>query len=275
MASVAQIEANRLNARKSTGPRTVQGKARVSQNGIRHGFTARQDVIKGESQDQFDAHREEVLAELAPIGRMETALAERVASLMWRLKRAERFQNESIDTLMEKLNSGPLAKLTQRLEGRADGGEDGLTLGRVAVKDFSNARVIEKLLMYERRLEHSLYRTLAELQQLRLMRDVEAKHRTGDSDSKTGPKEERPCKAKPIPPESDHTQLLDTQTVTAYSSSTELEKANPIQSHSRPSAMAWMTKIVCTTQPFLVRFQRLLDWYFSGRGGTMAGAGVG
>jgi len=48
-----------------------------------------------------------------------------------------------------------------------------LALGRLAIKDFSNARVLDRLLMYERRIEHSLYKTLLELQRLRLMRKLE------------------------------------------------------------------------------------------------------
>ena len=41
MATAAQIEANRLNAQKSTGPRTDRGKARAKLNAIKHGMTAR------------------------------------------------------------------------------------------------------------------------------------------------------------------------------------------------------------------------------------------
>ncbi len=228
MASLAQVEANRVNAQKSTGPRTVEGKAKVSQNGVRHGFTARQDVIAGESQEAFDVHREEVLAELTPVGKMETALAERVVSLMWRLKRAERLQNESIDMLTEKLTSGPLAKLTRTLEGKATGDrqDDDLTLGRVAVRDFSNARVLEKLLMYERRLEQSLYKTLAELNQLRLMR--------GLNSESAAAKEDQICKAKPISAEANPSQHLDTETVIENLTANGPEKAKPIQTQTEP-----------------------------------------
>jgi hypothetical protein len=48
-----------------------------------------------------------------------------------------------------------------------------LTLGRIALKDFSNARVLDRLLMYERRIEHSLYKTTLELQRLRLLKTLE------------------------------------------------------------------------------------------------------
>jgi hypothetical protein len=40
--SQARAEANRANAKRSTGPRTAAGKARVSKNALRHGLTAAQ-----------------------------------------------------------------------------------------------------------------------------------------------------------------------------------------------------------------------------------------
>ncbi|HSV98536.1 MAG TPA: hypothetical protein VLI39_00075, partial [Sedimentisphaerales bacterium] len=90
MASVAQIQANRSNAQKSTGPRTAQGKAVASQNAVKHGLLAEQVVIRGEDAAQFDLYREGMLADLAPVGEIETMLAERAVSLAWRLRRAER-----------------------------------------------------------------------------------------------------------------------------------------------------------------------------------------
>jgi hypothetical protein len=49
-----------------------------------------------------------------------------------------------------------------------------LALGRLAIKDFSNSRVLERLLMYERRIESSLYRTMLELQRLNLIKKLKA-----------------------------------------------------------------------------------------------------
>ena len=49
MSTQPQILANRLNAQKSTGPQTPQGKAVVSQNALKHGLSARRDVIITES----------------------------------------------------------------------------------------------------------------------------------------------------------------------------------------------------------------------------------
>jgi len=180
MTSQAQTLVNRRNAQKSTGPRTSEGKAAVSQNAVKHGFLARQAVISSESQADFDLYRDRMLAELAPVSPMESMLAERIVTLSWRLKRAGRIQNQAIDTLNADNTSGPLAKLTQSLffknhdqsqAGPSTPASD-LALGRLAIKDFSHARVLDHLLMYERRIEHSLYRTILEFQRLDLIRKL-------------------------------------------------------------------------------------------------------
>jgi len=180
MATEAQLLANRRNAQKSTGPRTDEGKAAVSQNALRHGLTASRDVISSESQDQFDLYRDQFLAELDPAGPVESMLAERIVALSWRLKRVGHIQNQAIDALNADNTPSPLAKLTQSLFSKGlsrpqDGPsvpDDTLALGRMAVKDFSNTRVLERLLMYERRIENSLHKTLLEIQRLNLVRNL-------------------------------------------------------------------------------------------------------
>ena len=79
MASEAQVEANRANSRKSTGPKTAEGKATVSQNAVKHGLLAEQVVIKDEDPGEFEFYRQSLLAELCPVGDCETILAERAS----------------------------------------------------------------------------------------------------------------------------------------------------------------------------------------------------
>ncbi len=175
MATEAQVVANRSNAQKSTGPRTAEGKAVVAQNAVRHGLLAQQAVIKGEDPGEFEFYRDQMLAELAPAGAMESMLAERVVGLAWRLRRAERIQAEVFDALLTKEAPSPLQKLIRsQMPKWADGtDETELSLGRVVAKDFGNSRVLDRLGLYERRIEHSLYRTMAELQKLRLLRELD------------------------------------------------------------------------------------------------------
>ena len=175
MSTEAQILANRRNAQNSTGPRTSEGKAAISQNAVQHGLLARQDVITSECQADFDLYREQMLDELAPVSPMESMLAERIVTLSWRLKRVCRIQNQTIDALNAHNTSSPLSKLTQSLglaRPQDDSSAAHLALGRLAIKDFANARVLDRLLMYERRIEHSLYKTILELQRLRLIRKL-------------------------------------------------------------------------------------------------------
>ncbi len=178
MATQPQLLANRLNSLKSTGPRTIQGKAVASQNSVKHGLSAERDVITSENQADFDLYRQQLLDELNPASPMESILAERIVTLSWRLKRVGRFQNQAIDTLNANQTNDPFKKLTQSLfrsvagESPSDaaGSNGELALGRLAVKDFADARVLERLLMYERRLESSLYKTLLEFQRLNIAR---------------------------------------------------------------------------------------------------------
>ncbi len=180
MATEAQIIANRRNALKSTGPRTIEGQIKASQNSVRHGLTARQAVISTENREEFEQYRDRMLDELEPVGSMESELVERIVSLSWRLKRAGRIQNQTIDAMKAANASSPLAKLTQSLFFKgSEKPKDGLSttdpelaLGRLAIKDFSSTRVLERLLMYERRLENSLYKTILQLQRLQIMRKM-------------------------------------------------------------------------------------------------------
>jgi hypothetical protein len=180
MSTEAKILANRLNALKSTGPRTTQGKTVVSQNAVKHGLRAEQDVIASENEADFDLYRRQILDELNPASPMESMLAERIVTLSWRLKRAGRFQNQAIDTLHANLANDPLKKITQSLyrsilgesSGNANGSNGELALGRLVVKDFSNERVLDRLLIYERRLEHSLFKTILEFQRLNIARKL-------------------------------------------------------------------------------------------------------
>ncbi len=178
MATAAQMAANRANAQKSTGPRTVEGKARVAQNAVQHGLLAEQVVIQGEDSGVFEAYREAMLEELSPVGPIETTLAERVVGLAWRLRRAERVQAEVFDALLVNEKTNPLVKLMRSIQtkggsSREGSNEDHLVLGRTVVRDFAKDRVLDRLCMYERRIETSLYKTMAELQKLRVMRELQ------------------------------------------------------------------------------------------------------
>ena len=87
--SAVQIEANRANAQQSTGPRTDEGKQRSSQNSLKHGVTAKSDVLRGENPDPFKRFGRAVMTELGPQGELEIRVAQNIVSIQWRLLRVQ------------------------------------------------------------------------------------------------------------------------------------------------------------------------------------------
>jgi hypothetical protein len=92
MTSNKQLHANRANATKSTGPRSQAGKARSRLNSWKHGLTAKMLIIVGENADDFDQLRADLMDEYDPQSVLETELVERLAGILWRLRRAPFFE---------------------------------------------------------------------------------------------------------------------------------------------------------------------------------------
>ncbi len=172
MATEAQIAANRLNSQKSTGPKTEEGKAAVAQNALKHGLFSTLIIVNGETQEDFDMFRDQMLAELLPVGIIESVLAERIISLAWRLRRAEVMERQVIDELIDR-NSERQRREYGSSPSNPQHSGDYLPLGRIATKDWSNSRIIERVLMYERRIEHSIFKVMAELKRLQKLRENE------------------------------------------------------------------------------------------------------
>ncbi len=87
MTTQKQIEANRRNSRRSTGPRTRTGKAESKMNAMTHGLLATDLIVRGEDPVEFTRVLESLVDELQPQGPLEEQLVERVAACMWRLRR--------------------------------------------------------------------------------------------------------------------------------------------------------------------------------------------
>ena len=88
MTSFRQIEANRRNARLSTGPGTEEGKRKSRQNAVRHGLTAETVIDALEDVEDYAAFEMAVTADYDAQSAVERELVLRLASLLWRLRRA-------------------------------------------------------------------------------------------------------------------------------------------------------------------------------------------
>ncbi len=92
--SPKQIEANRRNARQSTGPRTPQGKARARLNAMKHGLLTDEAVVQGfwvrESAPELQELRRRFFQQCAPVGPLEEMLVEQIVTCYWRKRRVLR-----------------------------------------------------------------------------------------------------------------------------------------------------------------------------------------
>jgi hypothetical protein len=102
MSSLKQIAANRRNALKSTGPVTPEGKERSRRNAVRHGLTAETVIAALEDAEDYQAFEAAVTADYDVETAIERELVLRLASVLWRLRRAT-----GIETPLFESAAGP------------------------------------------------------------------------------------------------------------------------------------------------------------------------
>ncbi len=123
MTSFRQMEANRRNALKSTGPTTNTGKQHSRRNAVRHGLTAETVIATLEDEEDYKAFELSVTSGFDAPTAVERELVLRLASLLWRLRRAT-----AIDTGLLQLQSEILEDLgcvqspQSQVNGRASNG---------------------------------------------------------------------------------------------------------------------------------------------------------
>jgi hypothetical protein len=101
MTTLAKVETGTKPAKRATGPKTAKGKAVSKLNAVSHGLRSLSPVLPDECPDDWTAHRAGTVAALAPVGTLETELAERVALLTWRLRRVVRYETTVTTADME------------------------------------------------------------------------------------------------------------------------------------------------------------------------------
>ncbi len=203
MTTLKQIEANRRNSRRSTGPKTRTGKAESKMNAMKHGLLAADLVVRDEDPVEFAGVLESIIDEFQPQGPLEEQLVERVAACMWRLRRLYRveagiFTHESLTIELDRardeaqsyeefedqfaladLTEGHMHITDEERHGQAMARvekaarllqEESLALGVAFKEDAKYAGAISKLSRYEAAIERSLYRSLHELQRIQAAR---------------------------------------------------------------------------------------------------------
>ena len=156
MATQAQIDANRRNAQKSTGPRTPQGKDRSSRNSLIHGLTAQKHFLSGEDPADLADLLDRFRAEWRPATETQESLVERMAAAHWRLRHFVALEAGIFNLTLE---ISPLPEQFNQ-QGRTDPLAWAFHVNCMQGDHFS------RLARYEAHLQRDFSRCLRELQKL-------------------------------------------------------------------------------------------------------------
>jgi hypothetical protein len=108
MATEKQIEANRRNAQKSTGPRSEEGKSKSRVNGYKHGLTGHLDVLSDADRQARDAFMAGIMDRFKPADALEHQLAHSIADGYWRINRVSAMESS---LLAADTDESPLASM--------------------------------------------------------------------------------------------------------------------------------------------------------------------
>ncbi len=162
MASQKQIQANRANAQKSTGPRSAEGKRRVSLNSFKHGFYTGSVLLLGENVEAYQELLDAVLEEYRPEGVIELELASRIVFNMWQLRRLVSIEAQVIRFGCRDTR-GHIAQWDKAMTDLDPDGVRGYWFGRDVERDHPKW---ESLQRHRMRFERSYYKALHELERL-------------------------------------------------------------------------------------------------------------
>jgi hypothetical protein len=161
MTTDKQIEANRRNAQLSTGPKTPEGKSASRLNAFKHGMNATGFVLPaGQSKENLEQFQDLLAAlrrDLQPQGTLQELLVEHIAIQQWRLRRI--YRAELADVFEGRREHSLHLAIKQMMLGEE---EPSLPLPIYTPPEH----IADQLLRYQRVLEASTSRYLAELRRL-------------------------------------------------------------------------------------------------------------
>jgi hypothetical protein len=159
MPTPAQYAANRLNAEKSHGPTSPQGKARSKMNALRHGLTARVVVLPSEDMDAYNAFSKEIVDSLDAQTPVERQFAQTVADNQWRINR------------IRSIEDGMLGMGHFEAAGDFDCPSPEIHSAMTAARAFrDDSKSFVNLSIYEQRLHRSMKESLRQLKELQTER---------------------------------------------------------------------------------------------------------
>ena len=160
MATQAQINANRINAQKSTGPKTPEGRETVRLNGLKHGLASDILVLPGENLSDFENLLDSLEAEHQPSTATEVILVRQMAMASWRLQRLVHMEA----AYYRLRRSGLEVHFKDYYTDLTEPDRQAI----IAERDSSHTLI--NFSRYEARLERSFHKSLTALHRLRAQR---------------------------------------------------------------------------------------------------------
>ena len=162
MTTEKQISASRENAKKSTGPRTTEGKTNSSKNALKHGLLAEDAVIPGEDPAAFDRHLTNLETTYLPRNYVEKQIVRQIADTMWRIQRLSRIETTVMSAAIERTR---VYQHDYRVERIRQGHEGDLQL--LGESMFGGTKFLNNLARYDGHLRRCLHRDLELMMKIR------------------------------------------------------------------------------------------------------------
>jgi len=124
--SEQRAEANRINAQRSSGPRTELGKSRSKMNALKHGLSAKKIVIGDEDPKEFEALRAALERDWQPETAFESELVDQLAGSLWRLRRVPAIEaaivkareEEAYSRVYSEVEDNTISRIENEARGR-------------------------------------------------------------------------------------------------------------------------------------------------------------
>ena len=172
--SYKRLEANRRNAQLSTGPRTEQGKKWSRRNALKHGILSSALVITEGGTEDADLYCKllsRLRCDLAPVGKLEEMMVEKIAVSWWRLQRALRFEAQAIQRSSQE-GIGPSIYSALQFRKRASEGSD-TNASKSNPLSLPPDGELNRILRYDAANNRQLYQAINQLERLQRARKGE------------------------------------------------------------------------------------------------------
>jgi hypothetical protein len=158
MATDAQIDANRLNSQKSTGPRSDEGKTNSRFNALKHGIDAASAIIPGEHLAKREALVHDYYARFRPTDPEERFLVDALIDAHWNRVRYTAIETQLMNRMLAELEPGdyPLARLFD--------------------PENPSSKLLERVVRHRETAERSWHRAYDELRKAIEARQIQEEH---------------------------------------------------------------------------------------------------